>query len=317
MAELEPAAPGKSVVQDVLIDGGRCAEVFGRYALTNVLDLAAIFVAVDDDARDHLRAPLHRVQSDKVREARGQAFDLLGRMDGLGAMAAPQVGRAHLHEGVKVVVARHREARSQEALHVLPAVHAEGRAVPDPHGACDLGIDDAAAEPGERVDILFRGQRVVEKGHRLVDERFDPMRSHVALQRRHDREGLAASDIPMHDQASIGQALMRVEGGTDAIGRQAAERCAVHEEHETVIQESIAVILHVIAEEEEVAVLCLRDEGIPLLLHRRFVEPSVCAHRRTDHGRRTCSRCLMTRAGTPATTTFGSMSRSTTAPAPT
>ena len=80
-------------------------------------------------------------------------------------------------------------------------------------------------------------------------------------------------DIDIHEQTAVGQALVGVESGVHNIGRQDGVQMIPHEEHKRMVFETVAVVVHIVAEEQECCIACFRHILVPQRFISRGVSP--------------------------------------------
>ena len=92
------------------------------------------------------------------------------------------------------------------------------------------------------------------------------MRTQIAVQFTEKRAHLGGLSVSSHDKSAIGKPLMGIQHAADNICRQHRVEPVFEVEHERVVAETVAVVVHVIATEQESTVLRAVYEVVPLRL---------------------------------------------------
>ena len=111
--------------------------------------------------------------------------------------------------------------------------------------------------------------------HLLIDHLPETLGTQVIIQFTEQLQNTGRSGLLIHDDTTIGQSAMRPQHLALFIGWQKCKEPTITIEHQRMVAEPVGMIVHVVAEEEERAILRRSYEPIPFVSHRWCVSYDV------------------------------------------
>ena len=139
--------------------------------------------------------------------------------------------------------------------------------LPGDGGRQTAGETDVA-DLHDGIQILFRRLLVVDPRHGLIHHLSDPLLAQRRIELSEDFHHICRRGLVAHDQAAIGQSLVRIQRIPTHVGGQKGIQSATAVDHQRVILEAVGMIIHVAAVEEESPILRRRYKAVPFASNR-------------------------------------------------
>mgnify|MGYP007070223032 CR=1 FL=1 len=168
-----------------------------------------------------------------VGETLVEQFHLLQGVDGMHLVTFHQVGFEHLPEWGEVGGAHYLDACLLGSPESSPSVFAPPQML--------LNEDDSAyitlghpclAHPIEGVEVFLGGKLVVHPWDGFIDHLADALVVEVLVQFLKQLDDICHGHVDIHEQSSIGESLMGMEGSANAVGWQNGVQMVAYEEQE-------------------------------------------------------------------------------------
>ena len=113
------------------------------------------------------------------------------------------------------------------------------------------------------IEVFFGWLLLVNPGDRLVDALAETCLLQIFVDGNENLADIFCRCLLVGNQSGIGKTLVRIERVSVLIGREQGIELVVAENHERVVMESVAVIIHVRTVEKEGGLLGLRHKLVP------------------------------------------------------
>ena len=112
---------------------------------------------------------------------------------------------------------------------------------------------------------------MVNPGNALVEHVTETLYPQVVVEFAEQLDGSRCRCVLIHDESAVGQTGMRLQCVTLAVGRQQGIEAPFAVEHQRIVLEAVAMVVHVAAVEEKGAVLGTSHKAVPLVSQGRGV----------------------------------------------
>src|SRR5665647_219126 len=231
---------------------------------------------VDDSSGLNPACAMNDEQSDLAGKSRAEQFHFKERMDWTRSVSCGQVLLQKRPELEEVPRLRHvqpcRPGLSQGRRYALRPLAKLSRA-----GTCPyVSANQRCITAEESVEVRLTRFDVIDVRDRLVDPLRDPFRHQKSARRVEDLQHRGNPHAPVDDETSIGESTVADQAVPVPIGReQRADPPLGISDHNGGVRETIRMVVHVAATEEEGAVRTGRYEAVPQSLIGPTIELSL------------------------------------------
>ena len=222
------------------------------------------------------------VEHDVAREAALQQQHLVERVYWMHAVGGHKVAVEYLPKGGVVVALVHFHSVVAATVYAIAAV-----AVPFQWSRLyDSRRDVACQQPcaacaEQRVEVFFGRMAVVYPRYGLINKGVETLRHKVFDQQVKQLHHSGGRCRGVSDESAVGKSAVAHQRLAVFVGREQGVDPAFQIEHERKVAETVGVIVHVVAVEEERSVLRCGHKGVPFCLVFRRISPYLklfCSH---------------------------------------
>ena len=245
-------------------DGIDHTEPFALGCGRDILRMDHLRSDVDHASAEHLTVFVTCKQHDVVRETLLQKQYFVERMNRTDTVASLQIVRQNVPEGGIVGALSDGNAALGGFLQSVTAVFLPSQRPLQHDGRGNVALQErVAALMVDGIKVFFGGHKMIDPRHGLVDYPSDAFFTQALVHLADDLHQVNRGAVCRHHQAAVGQSLVREERVFADVGGQQGVETAFHVAHQRVVGEAVAVVVHVVAVEEERAVLRLRHKAVP------------------------------------------------------
>ena len=233
----------------------------------NILRMNRLPSDIEHRCANHLtRRRVSRPQLDVFRESPMEQRDFLERVDGFRLVSCREIFGENGPKSLEIVALAHFDALvsafvdgiSTETLPLDGSLRNDGRRHVPTH--------QFRPTFQENREKIFIGRQAVENARNgLVNDATDALLTQKIVDFAEQHADFFRRGLGRHHQAAVSQSLMAVKRAVTLVGRQQRVERTVEIAEQRMVAESVGMIVHIAAVEEESSVLRLRHESVPFV----------------------------------------------------